>query len=59
MKERSYAARVLSVGDIIMEINNIKIQDVKDVERALKNANGGALLLVINSGGRIQRMMLR
>lgn len=55
----SYAARILSKGDMLVEINGRKILDVADVERALKESQGRGLSMVINSGGRLQRIMLR
>ena len=51
------SARVLSTGDILVEINGRDIDDVKDVERALKRAEG--LSLVVKSGGRLQRIVIR
>lgn len=50
--------RVVSPGDLILEINGVKINDVKDVEPALQKAAQG-LVLTINSGGRIQRIAIR
>ncbi|MEM7650627.1 MAG: Do family serine endopeptidase [Pseudomonadota bacterium] len=55
---RSRAARVLSLGDILVEINDREIEDVKDVEQALSKSAQG-LSLVINSGGRLQRLVIR
>lgn len=52
------AARVLSPGDLILELNGVEIKQVSDVEKAL---NGGVqgLAMTLKSGGRIQRIMIR
>lgn len=56
----TYAARILSKGDVVVEINGRKIEDVKDVEKALrKQAAGQAMSVLIKSGGRLQRIVLR
>ncbi len=55
----TYAGRFLSKGDILVEINDREIEDVKDVEKALKKASGAGLSLIVNSGGRLQRIVLR
>jgi len=53
------SSRILSVGDIILELNDKDIEDVGDIEKALKRANGQGLSMVINSNGRIQQIRLR
>ena len=55
----SRAARVLSPGDLLVEINGRKINDVKDIEKALNRGSGQGLSLVIQSGGRLQRIVIR
>ncbi|MCB1721511.1 MAG: Do family serine endopeptidase [Alphaproteobacteria bacterium] len=55
----SRAARVLSPGDLLVEINGHEINDVKDVEKALNRGSGQGLSLVIQSGGRVQRIVIR
>jgi len=56
---RSSASRFVSVGDIILELNGKEIEDVGDIEKALKRANGQGYSLVINSNGRIQQISVR
>ncbi|MCB9982661.1 MAG: Do family serine endopeptidase [Rhodospirillales bacterium] len=57
---RSRIARVLSPGDRLLEINDREIKQVDDVEKALEFGNAGqGTSLVIQSGGRVQRIMIR
>ena len=55
----SQASRILNAGDIILELNGREIEDVGDIEKALKRGNGQGLSLTINSNGRIQQIRLR
>jgi serine protease Do len=55
----SPAARLLVKGDLLIEINGVKIKDSQDVEKALKSGDGRSLFLVKNSGGRVQRLVIR
>lgn len=52
-----YARRVVSAGDILLEINGVAIKQVSDVEKGLKAAQG--LSLVVNSNGRVRRVVVR
>lgn len=56
---RSYAARVVNEGDIILEINGDKIEDVGDIEKSLKRASGQGYTMTINSNGRIRQIRMR
>ncbi|MFK7838742.1 MAG: Do family serine endopeptidase [Bdellovibrionales bacterium] len=53
------ASRVVGAGDLILEINGKEIEDVKDVQRALKRDNTRGISLTINSGGRIKQINVR
>ena len=52
------SSRVLSPGDIIVEINGREIEKTKDAKKALNRTSQG-LSLTLNSGGRIQRIVIR
>lgn len=52
------ANRVVNKGDLLLEINGIKIKTVDDVIKALKNTGQG-IALVIQSGGRVRQVFLR
>ena len=54
----TYAARVVSVGDIILEINGTKVNSPDDVDAAMKVAQEG-INLTIKNNGRISRIILR
>lgn len=56
---RSYAARFVSPGDLILELNGKEVEDVDDIQRALKRSSGQSYSLVINSNGRIQQIRVR
>jgi Do/DeqQ family serine protease len=56
---RSQAMRVVSKGDILVEVNDEKIEDVKDAVKALSKAGQTGISLVIKSGGRLQRIVIR
>ncbi|MBX2833342.1 MAG: Do family serine endopeptidase [Micavibrio sp.] len=56
--QNSYAGRIVEAGDILMEINGVEIKGPSDVEKALARQTQ-ALVLKINSGGRIQQIVLR
>lgn len=53
------ASRVLSPGDLLLEINGVEIKTVKDVEKALNGGNAQGLSMTLKSAGRIQRLMIR
>ncbi len=53
------AYRVLSPGDILLEINGRNIEGVGDVEKALKSSAGQGTSLVLKSRGRLQRIVIR
>lgn len=52
------AGRVVSPGDVILEINGREIKTSKDVEKALAASSRG-LSLTLKSAGRIQRIVIR
>ncbi len=54
----TYAARVVSVGDIILEINGTKVNSPDDVDAAMKVAQEG-INLTIKNNGRTSRIILR
>lgn len=53
----SSASRFVSPGDLLLEINGREIEDVKDVQKALKKGPG--LALVINSRGNVRKIVVR
>lgn len=54
------AGRLVSPGDILVEINGRDIKEVKDVLHMLPQGSfQNGIALVINSGGQLQRIMLR
>ncbi|MEZ5814777.1 MAG: Do family serine endopeptidase [Alphaproteobacteria bacterium] len=55
----SAASRVLSAGDILMEINGREIKNVPDVEKALKNATPQGISLTLKTHGRLRRIVIR
>jgi Do/DeqQ family serine protease len=59
VERASPAARLLVRGDVLLEINSIKIKTSRDVEKALKAGDGLSLYLVKNSGGRVQKIVIR
>ncbi|MGH1456771.1 MAG: Do family serine endopeptidase [Alphaproteobacteria bacterium] len=54
----SYAARAVTSGDIILEINGQKIESPEDVDTAFENSESGASL-IIKRGGRVSRIFMR
>jgi len=59
VKSRSAAARVVSAGDILREINGIGIETIADITKALRASQGSGISLVIESNGRTRRIMIR
>lgn len=59
VKRGSPASRVLALGDILLEVNGIKIKTSKDVEKGLKAGTATSLSMVKNHGGNIQKIMIR
>ncbi len=54
----TYAARAVSPGDILLEINGKMIEKPEDVDGAFTDATSG-VNMTIKSGGRISRIMMR
>lgn len=59
VERASPAARLLVRGDILLEINGQKINNTSDVEQAMRSGDGRSLYLVKNSGGRVQKIVVR
>ncbi len=55
----TYAARFVSRGTILVEINGRKIKQVSDVQKALKQNNPQGLFLVTESAGRLRSITIR
>ena len=59
----SYASRVVTKGDIILEVNGKKIEDVDDIKKSLSRTNGNTgaqgWSLIINSGGQVKQISVR
>ena len=55
----SQGARFVKEADLILEINGKEIENVKDIDRALKRANGTIFALTLNRNGSIQQINLR
>ena len=53
------AARLVGPGDLLLEINGMKIVKSTDVEKALRSGDGYSLSLTKNHGGNIQKIILR
>jgi len=51
------SSRIVTAGDILIEINGREIKDVRDVEKALKLSQ--TLSLVVKSGGQLRRITVR
>ncbi len=58
VKEGTSASRIVAAGDILVEINGVKIKKAADAEKALKNAGQG-LSLIVRSQGRTRRLVIR
>lgn len=56
---RSHARRVVSVGDILLEINGREIEDVDDATKALRRGGERGWNFVVESNGRAKRIVLR
>lgn len=57
-EQGSSAARLVRPGDIIVSINGVDVETMKDVPKALKARSEG-FVLVLNRNGRTQRIVLR
>ncbi len=55
---RSRAARVVSPGDILVQINGVDIENVRDAQKALQKSVRG-IQLVVRNGGRTRQVMIR
>ena len=56
---RSHAARLLSPGDVLLQINGRDIEDVKDALKALNKSNVQTWNILLSSRGRTKRVVLR
>lgn len=59
VERASPASRLLAKGDVLLEINGSKIKDSRDVEKALKAGDGRSLAFTKNTGGRVQKIVIR
>ena len=59
LKRGTSATRIVSVGDLLLEINGQEIKDVDDVEKALSRPTKNGLSLIIKSAGRVQQILIR
>lgn len=55
----SFAARAVSVGDIILEINGQAIRKPTDIDEVMDQNTSQGVKLVIKRGGRISRIFMR
>ncbi|NCC21044.1 MAG: Do family serine endopeptidase [Alphaproteobacteria bacterium] len=55
---RSPAVRLVQRGDVIVEINDLSVKNVKDAARIL-DRGGYSIDLVLSRGGQVRRVMLR
>ncbi len=53
------AGRVVKPGDILVEINGKEIENVGDVEKALKRGGGQGWEIILNSNGQNRRVLVR
>ena len=58
LEQGAIAARVVNVGDILLEINGTEIKKVDDVQKGLKASQGG-ISMIVKSGGRKRRVVIR
>ncbi len=58
VQNRSPASRVVSPGDIIVQVNGERVKDVREAQKSLQRS-GYSIDLIINSGGQLRRIMLR
>ena len=59
MADGSPAARFLSPGEVLLEINGRKIAEVSDVAPALSLSNSSGWSFTVSSQGRVQTIMIR
>ncbi len=60
VEQGSRARRLVRPGDIIVSINEDEIEDIKDIEREIKQADrAGVFALKINRDGRTSQIVLR
>jgi Do/DeqQ family serine protease len=59
VKRGSPASSLLAPGDILLEVNGVKITKTKDVETGLKNEKARGLSLTKNVGGNVQKIVIR
>lgn len=55
----SYAGRLVSPGDILLEINGVAVRDVKSAARALDAPSQGGWSATINRQGRVTKIVIR
>ena len=59
IEKRSYAERFLQAGDILIEINENKIESIKDAQNAVKDNKQSFWKIVFSRGGKLQTLVLR
>ncbi len=55
----SIAQRMVTVGDVILEINGKEIKTMEDLKKALDHPSGKGWVLKILSGGQVRTLMVR
>ncbi len=56
---QSQALRIVAKGDILVEINEEKIEDVQDVIKALSKPDLTALSILVKRAGKLQKIVIR
>lgn len=59
VKPGTQAARIVSVGDLLIEINGTAIKRTGDVEKALKDSAQQGLALTMRSRGQMRKIIIR
>ena len=59
VEPRTYAARFLRPGDVILSINNAEISNTGDVQRALKTLSANGVKVILNRSGQVSQIIVR